>query len=515
MKKSGIFAACIGIISCLALSKTSDAQTTREIEIIRANSLEFDESIGVQAKRLIGNVVFKHEEVFMFCDSAYFYDLRNYVEAFSNVRIIQGDSLLLFGQKMYYDGNTRIAKMRDSVVLKHYDSFLVTDSLDYDRNTEIGYYFEGGEIFDGDNRLKSLRGYYHSLDNIYYAVDSVRLVNPDYTIYSDTLKYDTDASVAYFFGPTHIVSDENYIYCENGFYDTENDIARFSKNSWLQSGQNILRGDSLFYDRNIGFGEAFKNVSIFDTVENVTAYGNYGYYYENPEFAMLTDSVWLVYVPDNDSIFLSADTIYISVDSLDNKLIRAFYKVQVYKSDMQARCDSLVYSQADSVAKMFVKPILWIEDSQLTADYMEMHFVNDELDHAILEPRAFVIEKLDSTHYNQIKGRKLIAFFKDNDIYKVDIFSDSQTLYFVRDEETDDLIALNLVISTNMKIYLKDKNVEKIWFYQKPDGNTIPIDDVSSEQLHLRDFIWHEYLRPKSKYDIFIWKSYDDALVDE
>lgn len=484
-----------------------NAQSGKHVEIIRADALEFDEAIGVDAKRLIGNVVFKHEEAFMFCDSAYFNDVKNYIQAFSNVRIIQGDSLLLFGQRLFYDGNTKIAQMRDSVILKHNNAFLVTDSLDYDRNTEIGYYFEGGKIFDEDNRLGSYRGYYHSLKNTYYAVDSVLLYNPQYTIYSDTLKYNTDNAIAYFFGPTHIISDSNFIYCENGYYDTNLDLAGFSKNAWLKSGPNLLMGDSLFYDRNIRFGEAFENVSIYDSVENVTAYGNYGYYFEEPQFAMLTDSVMVTYIVDEDSLFLSSDTVYITVDSLDQKLIRAFYKVQVYKSDLQARCDSLVYSTADSVAEMFFDPILWSNGAQVTADFISLHFDGDDPTHAVFENNAFVIEKVDSVHYHQVKGEIITAYFKDREIYKVDVNNNSQTLYFVVEEDTNDLVALNKVISTDMTIYIENQQIEKIWFYEKPDGETLPIADVKNEQIHLRGYKCFDFLRPKSKKDIFIWIS--------
>ena len=482
-----------------------NAQTERKIEIIRANSLEYDERIGIRAKRLLGDVVFKHEDAFMFCDSAYFYDAYNYVEAFNRVRIIQGDSLLLFGNKLKYDGNSKLAKMRDSVILRHNDSFLLTDSLDYDRERDIGYYFEGGKIYDGDNKLRSKRGYYHSKTSIYYAVDSVILTNPQYKIYCDTLKYNTETAIAYFFGPTHIVSDSNFIYCENGYYDTNLDLAAFSENAWLKSSQNLLKGDSLFYDRKIRFGEAFNNVSIYDSVENLTAFGNYAYYYEDPHFAMLTDSVMVLYVSDGDSLYLSSDTVYIEVDNDDHKLIRAFYKVQVFKSDMQARCDSLVYSSADSLAQMFYNPVLWSEDAQLTSEFMSLHFSGNDPTHAILDIRAFIIEQVDDNYFNQIRGRKMIAFIKEKELHKVDIFNDSETVYFVQDEETEDIIAYNKVISTNMTIFLKDKQIQRIWFYEKPVGNTIPIEQLTPNQLTLKDFNWLEKYRPKSKNDIFIW----------
>ncbi len=493
------------VLICISFSLSGYSQSVRKIEIIRANSLEFDQRTGIQAKRLLGNVVFKHDEAFMFCDSAYFYDQKNFIEAFSNVRIIQGDSLLLFGQRLSYDGETKIAKMRDSVILKHQGAFLLTDSLDYDRVLDVGYYFQGGTIFDGDNRLRSRRGYYYAKENVYYAVDTVRLRNPQYTIFSDTLKYDTETSIAYFFGPTHIVSDSNFIYCENGFYNTETDVASFSENAWLKSGQNILRGDSLFYDRKIRFGEAFQNVSVHDSVENITAYGHYGYYFEEPQFAMLTDSVLVVYVSEGDSIFMSSDTVYISVDNADNKLVRAFYKVQVYKSDMQARCDSLVYSSADSIAELFYDPVVWLENAQLTADFMSMHFIDNDPVKAILDQSAFIIEHVDSVYFNQVKGRKIIAHIRDKEVYKAEIFANAETLYYVEDEEEQELMAQNKVLSSNITVFISDKSIDRIWFYEKPDGHTIPLELLTNEQLYLKDFKNLEKYRPKSKNDIFIW----------
>ncbi|MDD4217769.1 MAG: OstA-like protein, partial [Bacteroidales bacterium] len=212
----------LGVILCLnvfAQNEDSDINKDKKpakVEIVHANSLEYDESTGVKAKKLLGKVVFKHEEAFMFCDSAYFYDNTNTIEAYSNVRIKQGDTILFIGKYLEYDGNSKIAKMRDSVILKHRESLLLTDSLDYDRNLDIAYYFNGGKIFHDNNKLYSRRGYYFLKKKDYYAVDTVVLVSPQYDIYSDTLRYNTDSAISYFYGPTDIVADSNFIYCENG-----------------------------------------------------------------------------------------------------------------------------------------------------------------------------------------------------------------------------------------------------------------------------------------------------------
>lgn len=489
----------------LTKAQNEKEEGARKVEIMHANTLEYDESTGVTAKRLLGKVVFKHEDAYMFCDSAWFFDDSNKIQAYNNVRIKQGDTILLVGKYLEYDGNTKIAKMRDSVVLKHNKTFLMTDSLDYDRNLDMAYYFEGGKIYDGDNRLVSQRGYYYTKLKDYYAVDTVVLRNPQYNIYSDTLRYNTESAIAYFYGPTNIISDSNYIYCENGNYNTSNDKAAFSENAWLRSGSNYLKGDSLFYDRKLGYGEVFENVSVIDTVENLNAYGNYGYYYENPRSAMLTERAEVIYLTDGDTIFMHADTVRISVDSLDFKLVRAFYKVQVYKSDVQARCDSLVFYSKDSIAHMFYSPVVWSDKNQITADHIEAHFLDKSPDVFFLNGNAFTIEQYDSIHFNQMKSRKISGYIFDKKLRKVDLSNDCQTIYFVVDDEVNEIVALNKIVSTNMTIWFENDKIERIWFYEKPDGETIPIQQLKSEQTFLKDFRWLDEFRPKTRSDIFDW----------
>jgi len=443
----------------------------------------------------------------MYCDSAYFYSESNTVDAYDNVKIEQGDSLMLTGTTLKYNGNTKMAIVRKKVVLSHFNSYLETDSLNFDRSLNMGYYFNGGNIYDGDNHLFSNRGYYYADDKDYFAVDDVVLTNPEYVIYCDTLRYNTETQIAYFYGPTRIVSDSTFIYCENGNYDTKSDLASFSENAYLVSGQQTLKGDSLFYNRNIRMGKAFGNVSVTDTVENVVAAGNLGYYYENPKKAMLTDSVLVTYISDGDTVFMHADTVYVDIDSLDRKLVRAFRKVQVFRNDMQARCDSLVYCTADSVSEMFGNPILWSGESQLTGEYMVLHFENDKAHHVEVTGYALIVQEEDSTWYNQIQGRKLVAYFKDNDVWRIDIFNDSQTIYFIRDEKTNEITGLNKIISSDMIIFRTDKQIEKIQFFEKPDGIVIPIKDLTDADAFLKDFVWLDVFRPKNKLDIFNWIS--------
>lgn len=358
---------CILLSACL-FGNLSRAQTEK-IHIVQANTLEYNKYSGTRARKLIGDVIFRHDKAYMYCDSAYFFSDENSMDAYGHVRIEQGDSLSLSGKFMKYNGNTRMAHVRDSVVLNHKNSVLYTDSLNYDRNINMGYYFSKGKILHSDNELVSDLGYYYADEKNYYAVDSVVLINPNYRIYSDTLKYHTESEITYFCAPTRIENDSSILYCEDGWYDTQNDVSAFGRNTQIYNGAQIVLSDSLFYDRNKNFARAFQNTEIHDTSENVIIAGNYGEFSDSLNYAFMTDSALMMYYSGVDTTYVHADTLYIEHDSAgDFRDIYAWWHVQVFKTDMQARADSMVYHERDSLAFLFGEPVLWSEASQATAD---------------------------------------------------------------------------------------------------------------------------------------------------
>ncbi len=315
------------------------AQQVHQIEI-SADYIEFNNQLGNNAKRLIGNVHFKHEDVYMTCDSAYYYSEQNMVDAWSNVHLWQGDTLNLYGDYLNYRGDIRFAKVRKNVVLIDKESRLTTDYIDYDFNADLAYYLGGGRIVNGDNTLQSRQGNYYSKQKLFFFKDSVVVTNPDYTMYSDTLKYNTVTEIAYFLGPTDIIAENNFIYCENGWYDTRKNISQFNKNAWLESEGKTLSGDSLYYERETGLGKAFDNVVLVDTGQNVVLKGNEAVYYEKSKYAMLTKRALMIQVDDeNDSLYVHADTLKSVPDTIpDFNIIKAYRHVKLFRDDMQGKC---------------------------------------------------------------------------------------------------------------------------------------------------------------------------------
>jgi len=325
---------------------------------------------------------------------------------------------------------------------------------------------------------------------------------------TDTMLYNTMTEVSYFYGPTTITSDENFIYCENGWYDTQKDKSLFKENSYIITKEQILKGDSLFYDRETDFGLAYGNVSIKDTVQNMIIEGEYGEFKKKKGFSFVTDSAQAIMINENDSLFLHSDTLWINFDSAQNvENLFGYYKTKFYREDMQGMCDSLVYDFADSTIFLFKEPVLWSDENQLTADSIRLALANNQIDTLALINSAFIISMDDTIHrntFNQIKGKIMTGYFRENELRRINVTGNSETIYFVR-EEDGGLIGINKTVSSDMQIFLENNEIMTITYIKDPDAHLYPEKELTKEELFLRNFKWIEDRRPLKKEDIFVW----------
>lgn len=218
----------------------------------------------------------------MYCDSAYWYERENIFEAFSNVRMEQGDTIFVYGNYLHYDGNRRLARLRENVRMENPQATLFTDSLNYDRLENISYYFDGGMLVDEENELTSIWGQYSPDSKEALFKENVKLINPDFTLYTETLKYNTETKIADIMGPSVLVSDSGYIYTTRGWYNTETDDCQLLDRSQVidKDSTQILIGDTIYYNRKNGIAEVYGNMFLQDTIKKVILKGNYGYYNE-------------------------------------------------------------------------------------------------------------------------------------------------------------------------------------------------------------------------------------------
>ncbi|WP_080905323.1 OstA-like protein [Parabacteroides sp. Marseille-P3160] len=477
------------------------------IYLEHADSVLYNKEQKADAQILYGNVAFRHDSSYMYCDSAYFYEANNSLEAFSNVRMEQGDTLFVYGQYLYYDGNTELAKLRENVRMENIQSdstivTLFTDSLNYDRRKNIGYYFEGGLIVDQENELSSFFGEYAPSTRLASFNDSVKLANPKFTLYSDTLLYSTNTRIATILGPSTIVSDSGTIYSSRGWYNTLSNRASLLDRSQVVSGDRFLTGDSIAFDREVGLGEAFGNMVLQDTLKKVILEGQYGLYNDKTSYAFATDSARMIEYSQGDSLFLHADTLeMITIDSTARE-IKAYRGVRFYRIDLQGVCDSMQFNTKDSTLHLFKDPILWNEKYQLYGDTIVIFMKDSTIDFVHVYDFAFAAQEVDTSYYNQLKGRDLKAFFQEKELERIEISGNAESIYYPL-EKDGSMLGLNSTQSGFLTLWMKERKMDKLKIWTKPQGLITPIPDLKPEQKTLRDFQWFDYIRPLNKDDIF------------
>ena len=461
------------------------------------------------AQILIGNVAFRHDSVYMYCDSDCFYEKTNSLEAFDNVKMVQGDTLFLYGDYLFYDGNTQIAQVRYNVRMENKNTTLLTDSLNYDRIYNLGYYFDGGTLMDEENVLTSEWGEYSPATKISVFNYDVKLVNPKFTLTSDTLRYSTATKIANILGPSDIVSDANHIYSELGFYNTQIGQAELLDRSVLTNEGKRLIGDSLFYDRVKGYGEAFDNVIMTDTVNKNMLTGDYCYYNELTKYAFATKKAVAVDYSQGDSLFMHADTLqmytyYLNTDSMFRET-RAYHKVRMYRADVQGVCDSLVFSSKDSCLTMYYDPILWNNNQQLLGEKIMIYMNDSTIDWAHIQNQALSVEQLDSTSYNQVTGKEMKAWFQGGEMRKVDVIGSVRLVYYPMESDST-LIGMNVSETSLLNMFLENRKMKKMIMSPKSNGTLYPMLQRPPEKMKLDNFVWFDYIRPLDKEDIFKWR---------
>ena len=492
----------IALVFIVTMVCNGYTQSRKRIEIEQAGSMEFNERIVANAQRLITDVIIRHRNIRMWCDSAYSYTNTNIVDAFGNVHILKDDTLHLYADFVNYNGDTKWTKARRNVKLINKSTTLTTDSMDFDIEKNIGYYENHGTIVDSTNTLVSMIGEYHaSFDMAHFKTDVVAS-SDEYTLMSDTLIYHMNTSVASIVGPTTIYDEENTLYAEDGFYNSQTGEVQLFKNPVINTTNQDIKADSIFYDRLTGNGRAVGNADINDHKNSTIVRGNLIIYNDQEETAIVTDSAHFLLYNEKDTLFLHADTLRTIPDTIpDEKIILAYHDMRFYRADMQGKCDSMVYYTNDSTVQLYHEPVIWSGNNQMTANYIEMITQANAPDLVKMKQEAFIIAMEDSSKFNQIKGRDMLGFVRNNELYKIEVDGNGQSLYYARDSHG--IIGLNRAESSNINIFLIESKVNKIAFITAPEGELTPLIELLDENKTLPGFLWLDKFRPKKVQDIF------------
>ncbi len=494
--------------------KSNSSENVTYIYLEHAMQMLYNEMEMPDAQLLVDEVCFRHDDAYLYCDSAYFFQNDNSFLAYGHVRIIQGDTLAIYGKRLTYFGDEKMARLRGDVRMINRDVELITDSLNYDRKNDVGYYFNGGELHNNEDTLTSELGYYYPNTKIAVFTKNVVGRNKDMVMNSDTLRYNTETNLATILGPTHIVyEDSTHIITNRGWYNTNTEQSMLLDSSYVmhESGK-YLFADTIFYDNKQGKGEGFSHVELRDTTRDMSLFGNYGYYIEKDEIGLVTDSALLVEYSSSDTLYLHADTLYthlmkdsIMVDTIMTdttyKVVLGYPNVRLYRNDLQGVADSAFFNTQDSTLLLTKLPIIWSEERQITGDTIRLYSI-DSTDYTRVIGKAFLCEQVDSTMFNQLSGKEIIGYIHDDELHKVDVNGNAQCIFFP-EEDDGGIIGMNTIESSYLYAYIVNEKLDRLVFTPSPSGSCLPLDMVSSDRMYLPNYSWHIEKKPVDKTDLF------------
>jgi lipopolysaccharide export system protein LptA len=489
----------------MVVAQTAGQPGGGRVEILNADALRFDQQSG-GAQRLNGNVRLKHGNALMYCDSAHVYPDQR-VNAFGQVRIEQGDSLRMTGDRLAYNGNDRMARMEGNVLLNDRSMELSTPALDYDLRARVGVYNAGGRIVDlrENNVLTSGSGKYLANTHRFIFSRNVRLDHPERTVTCDTMHYVTTTGITEFMGPTTITQGSTVINTTRGTYDTRNERTRFSRRSSILANDRILEGDSLRYDRRSGIGQAWGHVQLVDSGGDLRVLGDVAHYRSLEHKAYVTGHAELVLRMGADTLFLHSDTVFTATDSTGRR-ITARRHVRFFRSDLQGVCDTLVYADVDSVIHMHHRPALWSGNDQITGDRVSIALKNGQAHRLYVEGNAFMISEADSIHLDQVTGLKMTGYFEANELRRLVAEGNTRTVYFARETQedgTERIMGVNRADCSSILVGLENGAIATVSFVERPDAVLYPLDKAPPEELRMKGTELRSAERPLDRAAIF------------
>lgn len=455
-----------------------------------------------------GHVVFQKEDTKLYCDSAYYNIVHKTIRAYGRVHLNKQDTLNLFCDSIYYYSKKKYAKLYSNVRIRNNEYKLTTDSIDYDLKKDVGVYKNKGLITSiaSTDSLSSVIGYFYPKTNQFNFRKDVLYKNEEYTITTDTLQFNTRNKKAYFFGPTHIDSDSSSLYCEKGWYNLDDDIGVLENNAYIDRPDIYIKGDSLYYSSidSIYIGE--HNVEIIDTTNKIAFQGDYAYNNGPEKYAFITGHVLAKQFGEEDTLYIHADTLFNYSDSLNEPhLMLAHRGVKLFRGDLQGICDSLSFNKKLGEMNMYINPILWAKDAQLSGDTITVFEKDNEIQRAYLRKKGLVITHVDSTnYYNQVGGTIMNAYFDSTQIRKVDIEGNAKTIYFLEEEDEGDTVivverkGMNRLYSSNITLRFEKGDIETATYRNKPDGIIYPMNDIDKKEERVEQFKWSVEDRPLS-----------------
>ncbi len=496
------------LISSILWSQNTNTEENNQINIVYGANFTKNEAKYPGASIFSKDekqVQFEHQGADLWCDIAIFYQHENRLKAIGNIRLQQGDSVKMTSGKIEYDGNIKLAKAYESVVLENTDMTLKTDTLRLDREKQEAFYQDFGTVVDSANTLTSEIGKYFMEAKKYQFLDSVHVQNPEYTLDSEQLDYYTTSKNAYMYGPSTIIGKSYKIYCERGFYDTKVESGYGIKNTRIDYNDRIIEGDSVYFNKAKEFASATNNIVVTDTINDGLIRAHYAEVYKAKDSLFATKRAVSISVMEKDSLYMHGDTLMIT-GKPEERILRAFRNAKFYKKDLSGKCDSIHSEQKTGITQLIRNPILWNGENQMTGDSIHLisNLKTEKLDSLKVLNNAFIISQdtIGKSGFNQAKGKDLFGQFEENELKIIDLIKNTEVIYYMYNDD-DELIGINKTICSEIRITMANNDVEDLVFKTNPDGTIFPETELPENSRKLKGFIWRGEERILTKEDIF------------
>lgn len=456
--------------------------------------------------RLVGHVKIEQGGNRIFSDFADYNQKTGSCQAYDNLRIYTSNNVYITGEVLDYDGATGNYVVDRNVVMKDGEMTMETPSLLYEGRQNRAYYKNGGRMLSGQTELISLRGYYDGISEMFYCFDSVVIVNPKYTIWTDSLHY-SKTGLTRFRGNTDIETADYLMFGRRGWFNqTENKVS-LQKDAYVKTKTSqILYGDSIYYDLAQKNGRVFRDVVVLDTLRNCCLKGDYAENDEVAGYALITDCPRGVMVEDGDSLFVSGQTMVMTYDTARHiKGLFVYHNVKFYMDDIQGKCDSLAYNHADTMMQLFYEPMVWLQGYQIDGDTIKVWFSNNKPQKVLIQENSFVTTPVSErqSYYNQVKGRRIWGYFNDSSEFRLaHVLGAAQSIYYVLGEKPGELLGVNKTESQSLKMYFKDNTVQGVTVVQPQQTALYPVGQLTQRERTLKGFHWSPLFWPRSKFDV-------------
>ncbi|HEX6848960.1 MAG TPA: OstA-like protein [Chitinophagaceae bacterium] len=517
----------------LPTTKTfTPADTVRTVEILPGvRKLEYRKVDSVtEIQILAGNVKLRQGNTIFECDSCVINKRINLFEAFGNVHINDSDTANVYSDHLRYLTDRKIAYLDGNVKLTDGKGVLTTPTLEYDMNTKVGIYRNGGRVVNKETVLTSEEGFYYAdLKDVYFK-KNVKLKDPSYDLQSDSLLYNTGTEIVRFIAETFVKdSSGRTIKTREGSYDKRSGKAEFGQNPVITDKDVQVTGQVIRSDDSTGITQIFGRGIIVDTANKTTVIADTILYNKKNESFLAFAKPLMIVEQENDSIFIAADTLfsarltdlYGAKDSVaredtlkeikivdtktkdsTNRYFEAFRSVRVFSDSLQAVCDSLFYSFKDSVFRLYDDPVVWSNENQVTGDTILLFTKNKKADRMQVFKNSFIASLVKPEIFNQVKSTRMDAYFLDGNIDSVRARGSAECVYYIQDEDSA-FTGINQTNAELMDVYFKEKEMQRVVFRTSVKGTIWPMKQKTPQEMHLSNFRWRDAERPKTKYELF------------